>query len=309
MVINKQEQKNNGLSDKERNFPKKEKQNSSSNKSKTKNKKIIENKNNNYIDKNNIIQLISSNKIINEISFNQINNRNSLKNIISRNRHFSKSKNKELQKDNKKLGRKNLQDYNYFYTTTNSNGGYSNIINKTLNNKCNTSRNKKKKDKIKNITNNSQTIHKVKNINRNIHNSDINVCNPKSLYIKKKSLINSLLNSNKDMEIKKRIRKSNSRTLLNNNNINNKTSVNAYIFESITKNSLNNSKNKHKKELISLKNLNDNNESEYIYIKNKNNRHLFSGLAKINNHKQLYKRKNNELSSYYIKKIIKQYFY
>ena len=30
------------------------------------------------------------------------NNGNSFKNIISRNRHFSKSKNKELQKDNRK---------------------------------------------------------------------------------------------------------------------------------------------------------------------------------------------------------------
>ena len=38
-----------------------------------------------------------------------------------------------------------------------------------------------------------------------------------------------------------------------------------------------------------------------IYIRNKHNRHLFSGFTKINNHKHLYQRKKSELSSYYLK--------
>ena len=311
----KKEEKKNVIKIKEGNIPKKEKENNiKNNKVKKNNNKIIHNKKINYpLNKDNI-QLSNSIKIINEISLNNMNNDNnisngiSLKNIISRNKHYNKSKQKESQKDNNNKGRnclRNLeQENNNFYTTTNNNGGFSNILTNTLNSKCNTSRHRYDKEKIKDIIiNNENKINKSNKNNRNINNSLTKVCNPKSLNIIKKSLINSLLNSKQDIEIKNKVNKSNSRIILNSNiKEKNKTSMNALIFESITKNSLNNSKNKYKKEMISTKNINDknNNESEYIFIKNKHNNHLFSGLE--NDKKIIYRRKKNkDIYSYYNK--------
>ena len=119
----------------------------------------------------------------------------------------------------------------------------------------------------------------------------------------KKSLINSLLNSNKDIEVRNKLEKSNTKKILNNNSkVKNKTSVNELICESLTKNSLNNSKNKNKnkKEITSKSNQNENNnnESECLYIRNKHNHHLFSGFTK-NEKKLIYRRKkNDDISSY-----------
>ena len=295
----KKEQKSNGIS----NINKKEKDN-----------KYQISKNLNYLNKNNF-QLSSSIKIINDISLKNINNRNnlnngnSLKNIISRNKHYNKTK-KEIKKENKKIGRNCLGNFiqeNNCYTTTNSNGGFNNIINNTINSKCNTSRQKNEKEKniIDIIKNKSKKLNKSKNIKRNLYSSDINACNPRSLNIIKKSLINSLLNSKKDIEIKKKIKKSNSRKILNiNSKSKSKESLNSLIFKSITKNSLNNSQNKSKskKEFNSKNNENENknNESEYL-LKNKHKNHLFSGFTKNEKNLIYQRKKNNDISSYYNK--------
>ena len=296
---NNQDKINNGLvknEDKEKNKNKKEKNNNNKNKL-FQNKKINSSLNKN---KNNYIQISNSIKIINEISLANmnngkiVNNGNSLKNIISRNKHYNKSKNKEI---NKKNGRNSLanfpQDNKNYYTTTNSNGGFSNLFNNnTFNTKCNTSRNQLDKKQIKYIIKDNS-----KNTNKNLHNSDKNICNPNSLNIIKKTLINSLLNSNKDIEINNIIKKNNGKVILNDLKEFNQNSENASIFDSVRKNSLNNSKNKYKKELISLKNINDENESENLEIKNTHNHQLFSGFIK-NEKKIIYRRKKDNESSY-----------
>ena len=310
----KKEEKNSVINIKEGNIQKKEKENNINNNNVKKYyNKIFQNKKINFPLNKNSIQLSNSIKLINEISLNNINNDNnisngiSLKNIVSRNKHYNKSKQKESQKDNKNKGRNCLRNFchenNNFYTTTNTNGGFNNLLTNTLNSKCNTSRHRYDKEKIKDIIiNNENKLNKTNKKNRNMNNSLKKECNPKSLNIIKKSLINSLLNTNKDIQ-KNKIKKSNSRIIFNSNEKGkNKTSMNTYILESITKYSLNNSKNKYKKEMISTKNKNgkNNNESEFIFIKNKHNHHLFSGLK--NDKKMIYRRKKNkDIYSYYNK--------
>ena len=157
---------------------------------------------------NKIIDLSNSIKIINEISLNNISNKNnennanngvSLKYLISKN--LNNSRNKNEIKDIKKKGRNcfgNLiQANNNFYTASNDNGGNNNILNSVSNSKCNTSRHVNQKKKIINNPkkiNHKKIIHK----NRNVCSSDINIFHSKVI---KKSLINSLLNSERAFEI------------------------------------------------------------------------------------------------------------
>ena len=144
--------------------------------------------------------------------------------------------------------------------------------------------------------NNSKKAVKPKNKSkkRSVYGSDIIMFNQKVI---KKSLINSLLNSNQALEISnKDIKSSNSRGTLNNNKDNLKTSLNI-------KKSLNsNSKTKHKKNKIILRNINKNNninnESENLYYKDKNINFFYTK----NNKNIVYQRKKNcGISSYYNK--------
>ena len=249
---------------------------------------------------NNIIDLSNSIKIINEISLNNIsiknniNNGFSLKNVVSAKKY--NSKNKDEFKDTKKKGRNcfgNLiQENTYFYTANNDNGGYNNMVNNTSNNKCNTSRHTTKKNKIINNPkkiNHKKIIHK----NRNVYSSEINIFHSKVI---KKSLINSLLNSDKDLEISnKDIKYTNDKGTLTNNKENTKTSLNTnYYPDSSTR-------NKSKKNKIAIRNINVNqnikNESEYLYYRNKNNL-LFSGLTNLDKNIVYQRKKNTDISSF-----------
>ena len=259
---------------------------------------LILNKNN----INNIIQQSNDNKKINGSSLNNLSNFTnsksgaSLINLTFKTKNRTKSKKKDEIKQGKFKGRNCLgnllQDNNNYLTTTNSNMQLNSGLN-TSRSKCNTSRymnNKKKLD------NNSKKAVKPKNKSkkRSVYGSDIIMFNQKVI---KKSLINSLLNSNQALEISnKDIKSSNSRGTLNNNKDNLKTSLNI-------KKSLNsNSKTKHKKNKIILRNINKNNninnESEYLYYKDKNINFFYTK----NNKNIVYQRKKNcGISSYYNK--------
>ena len=259
---------------------------------------LILNKNN----INNIIQQSNDNKKINGSSLNNLSNFTnsksgaSLINLTFKTKNGTKSKKKDEIKQGKFKGRNCLgnllQDNNNYLTTTNSNMQLNSGLN-TSRSKCNTSRymnNKKKLD------NNSKKAVKPKNKSkkRSVYGSDIIMFNQKVI---KKSLINSLLNSNQALEISnKDIKSSNSRGTLNNNKDNLKTSLNI-------KKSLNsNSKTKHKKNKIILRNINKNNninnESEYLYYKDKNINFFYTK----NNKNIVYQRKKNcGISSYYNK--------
>ena len=302
-------------------------QNTDNSKSKTKSKK---GNNNTVRNNNNIIQLSNSIKVINEISLNSNKTSNILlngissKNIISRNKHYNKSKNYETNNNNnkdKKKGRNILgnliqDNATKYFTSTNSNGGgITNFANSSISSKCNTSRQFSNREKINEIINKSKKMDQSRNKTRNLYKSDNDFCNPKSLHIIKKSLIHSLLNSTRDFELgnKTSKKKNNNKIILYNinkgnkeNKENNRTSINATIFESIVKKSLNNSKNKinskskSKKnyKMISIKNINEknskkNNESDYFYYKNENQ--IFSGFTK---NIIYHKKPNNEISSY-----------
>ena len=249
---------------------------------------------------NNIIDLSNSIKIINAISLNNISNKNnvnngvSLKNIISKN--LNNSKNKYETKDIKKKGRNCLgnfiQENNNFFTANNDNGGYNNLINITSSSKCNTSRHMNKKKKIINNPkkiNHKKIIHK----NRNVCSSDLNIFHSKVI---KKSLINSLLNSDKAFDFSNNnIKNTNDKGTLTNNKENTKTSLNSnYYINS-------NSKAKTKNNKIAIRNININNnvnnESEYLYYRNKNNL-LFSGLTKDDKNLIYQRKKNSDISSY-----------
>ena len=259
---------------------------------------LILNKNN----INNIIQQSNDNKKINGSSLNNLSNFTnsksgaSLINLTFKTKNGTKSKKKDEIKQGKFKGRNCLgnllQDNNNYLTTTNSNMQLNSGLN-TSRSKCNTSRymnNKKKLD------NNSKKAVKPKNKSkkRSVYGSDIIMFNQKVI---KKSLINSLLNSNQALEISnKDIKSSNSRGTLNNNKENLKTSLNI-------KKSLNsNSKTKHKKNKIILRNINKNNninnESENLYYKDKNINFFYTK----NNKNIVYQRKKNcGISSYYNK--------
>ena len=259
---------------------------------------LILNKNN----INNIIQQSNDNKKINGSSLNNLSNFTnsksgaSLINLTFKTKNGTKSKKKDEIKQGKFKGRNCLgnllQDNNNYLTTTNSNMQLNSGLN-TSRSKCNTSRymnNKKKLD------NNSKKAVKPKNKSkkRSVYGSDIIMFNQKVI---KKSLINSLLNSNQALEISnKDIKSSNSRGTLNNNKDNLKTSLNI-------KKSLNsNSKTKHKKNKIILRNFNKNNninnESENLYYKDKNINFFYTK----NNKNIVYQRKKNcGISSYYNK--------
>ena len=259
---------------------------------------LILNKNN----INNIIQQSNDNKKINGSSLNNLSNFTnsksgaSLINLTFKTKNGTKSKKKDEIKQGKFKGRNCLgnllQDNNNYLTTTNSNMQLNSGLN-TSRSKCNTSRymnNRKKLD------NNSKKAVKPKNKSkkRSVYGSDIIMFNQKVI---KKSLINSLLNSNQALEISnKDIKSSNSRGTLNNNKDNLKTSLNI-------KKSLNsNSKTKHKKNKIILRNINKNNninnESENLYYKDKNINFFYTK----NNKNIVYQRKKNcGISSYYNK--------
>ena len=259
---------------------------------------LILNKNN----INNIIQQSNDNKKINGSSLNNLSNFTnsksgaSLINLTFKTKNGTKSKKKDEIKQGKFKGRNCLgnllQDNNNYLTTTNSNMQLNSGLN-TSRSKCNTSRymnNKKKLD------NNSKKAVKPKNKSkkRSVYGSDIIMFNQKVI---KKSLINSLLNSNQALEISnKDIKSSNSRGTLNNNKDNLKTSLNI-------KKSLNSiSKTKHKKNKIILRNINKNNninnESENLYYKDKNINFFYTK----NNKNIVYQRKKNcGISSYYNK--------
>ena len=264
----------------------------------SKKQSLVLNKNN----INNIIDLSNSIKIINEISLNNMSNKNninngfSMKNVISAKKN--NSKNKDEFKDTKKKGRNcfgNLiQENTNFYTANNDNGGFNNIVNNTnsSNNKCNTSRHTTKKNKI--INNPKKINHKkIVHKNRNVYSSEINIFHSKAI---KKSLINSLLNSDKDLEISnKDIKYTNDRGTLTNNKENTKTSLNTnYYADSSTR-------NKSKKNKIAIRNINVNqnikNDSEYLYYRNKNNL-LFSGLTNIGKNIVYQRKKNSDISSF-----------
>ena len=228
---------------------KKENENDLNNNRITKKSVLLLNKNN----INNIIDLSNSIKIINnEISLTSASNRNtykngvSLKNIISKN--SNKMKNIDEIKDNKKKGRNCLgnliQDNTNFFTANNDNGGFKKLVNNTSNSKCNTSTRVNKKRKI---INNSKQINekRIKNINKNVCGSEINIFHSKVI---KKSLINSLLNTDKVFEISsKDIKSINEKETLSNNRENTKVSLNSkYFLDS------NNNKNKAKAKRIKL---------------------------------------------------------
>ena len=252
---------------------------------------------------NNIIDLSNSIKNINDICLNNSSNRSnqnngfSLKNMISKKQN--NSKNKDEIKNNKKKGRNcygNLiQDNNNFYTAIGDNGGFNNLVNSTSNSKCNTSRHINKKKKI---VNNSKKINHKKIIhkNRNVCSSELNIFQSKVI---KKSLINSLLNSDKALEISnKDIKNTNDRGTLTNNKENTKTSLNTNYYGN------SNNRNKSKKNKIAIRNINVNhninNESEYLYYRNKNNL-LLSGLTKNDKNIVYQRKKNSDISSYYNK--------
>ena len=264
----------------------------------SKKQSLVLNKNN----INNIIDLSNSIKIINEISLNNMSNKNninngfSMKNVISAKKN--NSKNKDEFKDTKKKGRNcfgNLiQENTNFYTANNDNGGFNNIVNNTnsSNNKCNTSRHTTKKNKI--INNPKKINHKkIVHKNRNVYSSEINIFHSKVI---KKSLINSLLNSDKDLEISnKDIKYTNDRGTLTNNKENTKISLNTnYYADSSTR-------NRSKKNKIAIRNINVNqnikNDSEYLYYRNKNNL-LFSGLTNIGKNIVYQRKKNSDISSF-----------
>ena len=264
----------------------------------SKKQSLVLNKNN----INNIIDLSNSIKIINEISLNNMSNKNninngfSMKNVISAKKN--NSKNKDEFKDTKKKGRNcfgNLiQENTNFYTANNDNGGFNNIVNNTnsSNNKCNTSRHTTKKNKI--INNPKKINHKkIVHKNRNVYSSEINIFHSKAI---KKSLINSLLNSDKDLEISnKDIKYTNDRGTLTNNKENTKTSLNTnYYADSSTR-------NRSKKNKIAIRNINVNqnikNDPEYLYYRNKNNL-LFSGLTNIGKNIVYQRKKNSDISSF-----------
>lgn len=264
----------------------------------SKKQSLVLNKNN----INNIIDLSNSIKIINEISLNNMSNKNninngfSMKNVISAKKN--NSKNKDEFKDTKKKGRNCLgnliQENTNFYTANNDNGGFNNIVNNTnsSNNKCNTSRHTTKKNKI--INNPKKINHKkIVHKNRNVYSSEINIFHSKAI---KKSLINSLLNSDKDLEISnKDIKYTNDRGTLTNNKENTKTSLNTnYYADSSTR-------NRSKKNKIAIRNINVNqnikNDSEYLYYRNKNNL-LFSGLTNIGKNIVYQRKKNSDISSF-----------
>ena len=242
---------------------------------------------------NKIIDISNSIKINNEISLNNISNRNnsksgvSLKNVISKN--LNQIKNNEQQKENKKKGRNffgNLiQDNTNYYTAIINNVGHNNILNNTSNSKYNTSRHMNKKKKIINSKNNYNQ--KIKNKN----SSDINIFHSKVI---KKSLINSLLNSDKAYEISnKDIKYTNDKGTLSNNKENTKTSLSSknYFYS--------NSKNKNNKNKIAIRNINQNinNESECLYYKNKNIL-LFPGFIRNDKNIIYQRKKNSDISSY-----------
>ena len=317
---------------KEKNAGNNKTQNTDNSKSKTKSKK---GNNSTVRNNNNIIQLSNSIKAINKISLNRNKNKNnnnnilingiSSKNIVSRNRHYNKSKNYETNNNDKdKMKGRNIlgnliQDNNTkYFTSTNSNGGgITNFANSSLSSKCNTSRQFSNREKINEIISKSKKIDISKNKTRNLYKSDNDFCNPKSLHIIKKSLIHSLLNSTKDIDVGNKTSKknNNNKIILYNinkeNKENNRTSINATIFESIVKKSMNSSKNKFNSKskskskknykMISIKNLNEknckkNNESDYFYYKNENQ--LFSGFTK---NIIYHKKPKNEVSSYHYK--------
>ena len=267
------------------------------------NKRFNKNKKINHLDKKNIIQLSTSTKIFNEISSNNLNNGISLKDIMSK-KKYTKLKNKSNKNSSKKeikkhgrncCGNKTQFNNKNFHSTTNSNGGRNPNANNTTNNsKCNTSRNKCEKDNVKKIINKLSNSKKNK---RNIYSSDNNICNPKSLNIIKKSLINSLLNSYGDLGGKNKVKNINTKTILTNNfNGSIKTLMNSSNFDYS-----NNSKKKLNREKISIENKIRNNKETEPFFKSKHNHHLFSGLTKNDQNIIYRKKKNNDVYSFYNK--------
>ena len=283
---------------------------------KNKNKKEIDLNNNRITKKsvlllnkkniNNIIDLSNSIKNINESSLNSTNKRSMEKNGVSPKNMVSKNskilKNKYQTQNQKKKGRNCLgnlikENTNYYNTTNNDIIAYSNIENITSNTKCNTSRqNDKQKKVIKNpkIVYNNQ---KIKHKNRKVFSSDLNIFYSKPI---KKSLINSLLNQEREIS-NKEIINSNEIITLSNNKENTKSSMNNnYYIDSMNK-----IRNKKKKKMIRNINQNLNDESEYLYFKNRSN--ILSAVDTKNDKNLVYqKKRNSDVIPFYNKNKISQ---
>jgi len=245
------------------------------------------------------IQLSNSIKNINELTLNnRTNNGVLLRSIYSRNKDipnkkFSKNK-KEEDKNNKNKSKESFQkgrnftsnfiknnNYNNYYNTTNNiNGGADityhnhnsnsnskyNINNKNIT-KCITSR---QFYKLENNFNNNElgkTLYKnagLKN-ERNSFKSNDNFSGGNKKIIKK-SIINKLLNNNKELHTEE-----NSSIFKNRKSI--KTSFNGCIFESIAKSTFFSDRNNTKEK--------------------GSRRHLFSGLSQKDNNMKISQNKNN----------------
>ena len=245
------------------------------------------------------IQLSNSIKNINELTLNnRTNNGVLLRSIYSRNKDipnkkFSKNK-KEEDKNNKNKSKESFQkgrnftsnfiknnNYNNYYNTTNNiNGGADityhnhnsnsnskyNINNKNIT-KCITSR---QFYKLENNFNNNElgkTLYKnagLKN-ERNSFRSNDNFSGGNKKIIKK-SIINKLLNNNKELHTEE-----NSSIFKNRKSI--KTSFNGCIFESIAKSTFFSDRNNTKEK--------------------GSRRHLFSGLSQKDNNMKISQNKNN----------------
>ena len=255
---------------------------------------------------NNIIDLSNSIKNINESSLNSTNKRSMEKNGVSPKNMVSKNskilKNKYQTQNQKKKGRNCLgnlikENTNYYNTTNNDIIAYSNIENITSNTKCNTSRqNDKQKKVIKNpkIVYNNQ---KIKHKNRKVFSSDLNIFYSKPI---KKSLINSLLNQEREIS-NKEIINSNEIITLSNIKENTKSSMNNnYYIDSMNK-----IRNKKKKKMIRNINQNLNDESEYLYFKNRSN--ILSAVDTKNDKNLVYqKKRNSDVIPFYNKNKISQ---
>ena len=249
------------------------------------------------------IQLSNSIKNINELTLNnKTNNGVLLKNIYSRNKDipnkkFSKNK-KENDKNNKNKNKESFQkgrnftsnfiknnNYNNYYNTTNNINGGADIPQQNYNSNSNSHYNINNKNIAKCITsrqfykleNNHNNNELVKTLYKNVDlknkrnsfksNENYNGSNKKII---KKSIINILLNNNKELQTEE-----NSSIIRNRKSI--KTSFNGCILESIAKSTFFSDKNN---------------------VKEKGTRrHMFSGLSQIGNNMKISQNKSKNKNS------------
>ena len=250
------------------------------------------------------IQLSNSIKNINELALNnRINNGVLLKNIYSRNKDipnkkFSKNK-KEDNKNNKNKSKESFQkgrnftsnfiknnNYNNYYNTTNNINGGDDIAHPNNNIKCDSNYNINNKNITKCITsrqfykleNNHNNNDLVKTLYKNVSlknkrnsfksNKNFNDSNKKII---KKSIINILLNNDKDLQTEE-----NNSIIRKRKSI--KTSFNGCIFESIAKRTFFSDKNNAKEKGT--------------------RRHMFSGLSQKDNNMKISQNKSKNKNNY-----------